>query len=60
MDSLYGALVKVQAKYGDAIATNLAVSGAEPRLMNPRDYERHLQTQQKIYIDAVKHLTLEK
>ncbi len=60
VDSLYGALVKVQAKYGDAIATNLAVSGAEPRLMNPRDYERHLQTQQKIYIDAVKHITLEK
>lgn len=60
VDSLYGALVKVQAKYGDAIATNLAVSGAEPRLMNPREYERHLQTQQKIYIDAVKHITLEK
>ena len=60
VDSLYGALVKVQAKYGDQIAANLAVSGAEPRVMSPKDYERHLQVQQKLYVDAVKHITLDR
>ena len=60
IDVMYGALKKVTAKYGDQIGVNLAVSGAELRLMGPEEYATHLRTQQKLYSDAVKHLDLVK
>lgn len=56
VDALYDALKKVTAKYGDQITANLAVSGAETRLMGPEEYAMHLRTQEKLYSDAVKHL----
>ena len=58
VDALYGALKKVTAKYSDQIAVNLAVSGAELRLMGPEEYAAHLRAQQKLYSDAVRHLDL--
>ena len=60
VDALYGALKKVTAKYADQITTNLAVSGAELRLMGPEEYSAHLRAQQKLYADAVKNLDLVK
>ena len=60
VDALYGALKKVSAKYGDQIAGNLAVSGAELRLMGPEEYAAHLRAQQKVYAEAVRHLDLVK
>jgi tripartite-type tricarboxylate transporter receptor subunit TctC len=60
VDALHGALKKVTAKYGDQIAVNLAVSGAEVRLMDPEEYATHLRAQQKLYADAVKNLDLMK
>ena len=60
VDALYGALKKVTAKYSDQIAVNLAVSGAELRLMAPEEYATHLRAQQKLYADAVRRLDLVK
>ena len=60
LDSLYEALKKTIAKYRVEIETNLAVSGAEVRLMNPDDYLTHLRGQQKLYSDAVQALSLAK
>ena len=60
VDVLYGALKKVTAKYSDQIAVNLAVSGAELRLMGPEEYATHLRAQQMLYSDAVRHLDLVK
>ena len=60
VDALHGALQKVTAKYGDQIAVNLAVSGAEVRLMGPEEYATHLRAQQKLYADAVRNLDLVK
>jgi tripartite-type tricarboxylate transporter receptor subunit TctC len=60
VDTLYSALKKVTAKYADPIATNLAVSGAELRLMSPEEYMAHLRAQQKLYSEAVKQLSLVK
>ena len=60
VDAMYGGLKKVTAKYGDQIAVNLAVSGAELRLMGPGEYAAHLRAQQKLYSDAVRHLDLVK
>jgi hypothetical protein len=60
VDSLYEALKKIIAKYRVEIETNLAVSGAEVRLMNPDDYLTHLRGQQKLYSDAVQALSLAK
>jgi tripartite-type tricarboxylate transporter receptor subunit TctC len=58
VDALHDALKKVTAKYSDQIAVNLAVSGAEVRLMDPEEYATHLRVQQKLYADAVKNLDL--
>ena len=60
VDTLYGALKKVTAKYGDQIAGNLAISGAEVRLMDPEEYAAHLRAQQKLYGDAIRSLDLAK
>ena len=60
VDALHGALKKVTAKYSDQIGVNLAVSGAELRLMGPEEYSAHLRAQQKLYSDAVRHLDLAK
>ena len=60
IDVLYDGLKKVAAKYRAEIETNLAVSGAEIRLMSPDEYLAHLRSQQKLYSDAVQALSLVK
>ena len=60
VDVLYGALKKVATKYSEQIGSNLAISGADLRLMGPEEYAAHLRAQQKLYLDAVRHLDLVK
>ena len=60
VDALYDALKNVTAKYGDQIGVNLAVSGAELRLMGPEEYATHLRAQQQLYSEAIRQLDLGK
>lgn len=54
VDALYAAAKKVNEKYGDAIATSLAVLGAETRLLGPDEYAAYLKNQNKLFTSGIK------
>ncbi len=56
VEALHSAVKKVVAKHGDSIATNLAISGAEIKVMGPDEYGAYLRQQHQVYSDAIKHL----
>ena len=56
VDALHGAVRKAVAKYGDAIAANLAISGAEIKLMSPEEYGVYLKSQEALYIATIRNL----
>ena len=47
---------KVVAKYGDSIAANLAISGAEIKLMSPEEYGVYLKAQEALYMATIRNL----
>ncbi len=56
IDALYTAARKTVEKYGDSIAGNLAVFGAETRLLGPDEYAAYLQRQHRLFAEALKTL----
>jgi tripartite-type tricarboxylate transporter receptor subunit TctC len=54
VDALYAAVRKVNEKYGDSIAANLALLGAEPRLLGPDDYAAYLKNQNQLFSAGIK------
>jgi tripartite-type tricarboxylate transporter receptor subunit TctC len=56
VDALHGAVRKVVAKYGDLIAANLAISGAEIKLMSPEEYGAYLKAQEALYTATIRNL----
>ena len=56
VDALHAAARKVTDKYGDSIAANLALSGAEIKLLGPDEYAAYLQRQNQLFSSAVKSL----
>ena len=59
VDTLYAAVKKTVEKYGDPIGANLAVAGAEIRLLDPNAYSAYLKTQNQVFSRAVKELELD-
>ena len=56
VDTLHAAAKKVIDKYGDSIAANLALSGAEIKLLGPDEYAAYLQRQNRLFADAIRSL----
>jgi tripartite-type tricarboxylate transporter receptor subunit TctC len=56
VDAIYAAAKKVNEKYGDTIASNLAVLGAETRLLGPDEYAAYLKNQNQLFTAGVKAL----
>ena len=56
VDALYAAAKKATDKYNDAIAANLAVMGAEVRLLGPDEYAAYLAKQNQLFSGAIKTL----
>lgn len=56
VEALHAAVRKVVAKYGEPIAANLAMSGAEIKVMSPEEYSAYLRLQHQIYSEAIGHL----
>lgn len=56
VDALYSAARKVTEKYGDQIATNLSLMGAEIKLLGPDDYAAYLRSQSQLFSGGVKGL----
>ena len=56
VDALYAAAKKVTDKYGDSIAANLAVFGAEVKLLGPDEYASYLKRQNQLFSSAIKSL----
>ena len=56
VDTLHAAARKATDKYGDSIAANLALFGAEIKLLGPDEYAAYLQRQNQLFSDAVKSL----
>ena len=56
VDSLHAAAKKAIDKYGDSISTNLALFGAEIKLLGPDEYGAYLQRQNQLFSEAVKSL----
>lgn len=56
VDALYAAARKATEKYGDQIAGNLAVMGAEVKLLGPEEYGAYLQKQAKLFSEGIKTL----
>lgn len=54
VDALYAAAKKVNEKYGDSIAANLALLGAEPRLLGPDEYAAYLKNQNQLFSAGIK------
>ena len=54
VDALYAASKKVIEKYGDSIAANLALLGAEPRLLGPAEYAAYLKNQNQLFSVGIK------
>jgi tripartite-type tricarboxylate transporter receptor subunit TctC len=53
VDAIFAAAKKVNEKYGDSIAANLSLLGAETRLLGPDDYAAYLQGQKKLFRDGI-------
>lgn len=56
VDALYAAVKKVNEKYGDAIAGNLAMLGSETRLLGPDEYADYLKNQKQLFTAGIKAL----
>jgi len=56
VNAIYDAAEKVVDKYGDDIAKNLAVFGAQIKLLNPQDYKAYLDDQRRLFSEAIKSL----
>ena len=56
VDALHGAVRKAVAKYGDSIAANLAISGAEIKMMSPEEYAAYLRAQHGLYSATIRSL----
>ncbi len=54
VDALYAAVKKVNEKYAGAISANLALLGAETRLLGPDDYAAYLKQQNKLFSAGIK------
>ena len=54
VDALYAASKKVVEKYGDSIAANLGLLGAEPRLLGPVEYAAYLKNQNQLFSVGIK------
>ena len=58
VDALFSAAKKVNEKYGDAITANLAVIGAETRLLGPDEYSSYLKSQNQMFSSGIKAVNL--
>ena len=56
VDALHGAVRRAVAKYGDSIAANLAISGAEIKMMSPEEYAAYLRAQHGLYSATIRSL----
>jgi tripartite-type tricarboxylate transporter receptor subunit TctC len=56
VDAIFAAAKKVNEKYGDSIAANLSLLGAETRLLGPDEYAAYLQGQKKLFRDGIQSL----
>ncbi len=56
IDALHAAAKKVTDKYGDSIAANLGLLGAEIRLQGPEEYAAYLKRQNQLFSSAMKSL----
>lgn len=56
VDAIYGAAKKAVDRYGDSIATNLGLFGAEIRLLGPDEYAAYLKNQNALFSSAIKTL----
>ena len=54
VDVIFAAAKKVNEKYGDSIAANLSLLGAETRLLGPDEYAAYLQSQKKLFSAGIK------
>jgi tripartite-type tricarboxylate transporter receptor subunit TctC len=54
VDAIYAAARKVQEKYGSELTANLAVMGAEPRLLGPDEYATYLKNQNQLFSAGIK------
>jgi tripartite-type tricarboxylate transporter receptor subunit TctC len=54
VDAIFAAAKKVNEKYGDSIAANLSLLGAETRLLGPDEYAVYLQGQKKLFSAGIK------
>ncbi|AOB25652.1 MULTISPECIES: tripartite tricarboxylate transporter substrate binding protein [Bordetella] len=54
--AIYDAAQKVSDKYGAQIAENLAVFGAQARLLDPADYKQYLAGQRALFSRAIEQL----
>ena len=54
VDALFSAAKKVNEKYGDSIASSLALLGAETRLLGPDEYAAYLKTQNQLFTAGIK------
>ena len=53
---IYDAARKVEEKYGDKIDENLAVFGAQAKLLNPQDYKSYLAEQRALFSKTIDKL----
>ena len=56
VDALYAAAKKAIDKYNDSIAGNLALFGAEIKLLGPEEYAAYLKNQNQLFSGAIKTL----
>ena len=56
VNALYAAVKKVNEKYGDQIAGNLGLLGAEIKVLGPEDYAAYLKKQNQLFSSAIKTL----
>jgi hypothetical protein len=56
VDAIFAAAKKVNEKYGDSIAANLSLLGAETRLQGPDEYAACLQGQKKLFRGGIQAL----
>ena len=56
VDAIYGAAKKAVDKYGDSIATNLGLFGAEIHLLGPEEYGAYLKKQNALFSSAIRTL----
>ena len=56
VDALYAAAKKAIGKYGDSIAANLTLFGAEIKLLGPDEYAAYLKNQHQLFTGGIKTL----